>query len=179
MRRTLAAVLGASAVLVSATTGPSAAAQVSPPTVVHGSQELEFLIDTLRPVVPELRTLSSVVGSPAPDNARGLDGCVGRFLVNQGYTVVHAGTPYDRALDLAQRGYEGDLALNGQGVSRAVYFADGEGIVSRVKAEHASSTCHWYMAQHPTRVSNAKRAAVATWGASGGDVYIGQFFTYH
>ena len=162
--------------------GLSLALATTPAAVAQSSQP--------QPQLPDLSHLTSMssditfkspfapsVLHPSPEEGRGLQGAIESSLARQGYTVDH-GAVQAEALKLAQRGYNGEIRLDHQGISDPLYFGHGEGLVSRVSQRHEASTIHFYLTTPPPKVNNPKRAGVATWAVPGGDIYIGQFFSY-
>lgn len=117
---------------------------------------------------------------PEPSNRKGygLRGAIEVYLAGQGYMIDRGGAVEAQALELAKQGYNGEIRFDANGVSAPIYLPHGEGIVSRVSPEHRMATIDWYMNATPMKVHNPKRAGVETWAAPGGDIYVGQFFTY-
>lgn len=162
---------------------PTAAAQSSLPELPALPQLAQI------PALPPMPQLSSdvsfknpfepTVAAPSTQAGYGLRGAIEVYLAGQGYSIDRGGAAEAQALEFAQQGFNGEIWLNSNGVSNPIYLPHGEGIVSRVKSEHLHATSHWYMTATPREVHNPKRAGVETWSVPGGDVYVGQFFTYN
>ena len=118
------------------------------------------------------------VADPSNRSGYGLRGAIEFYLAGQGYSIDRGGPVEAQALELAKQGFNGEIWLDDKGISRSLYFPHGEGIVSRVSPEDLKATGQWYLTATPSKVNNPKRAGVETWSVPGGDVYVGQFFTY-
>lgn len=163
----------AAALSLALTTTPIAVAQSSlpqlpaAPQLPHGSSDIKLK----NPFAPSVQP-------PSTREGYGVRGAIEVYLAGQGYTIDRGGVVEAQALELAKQGYNGEIWLDSNGVSAPIYFPHGEGIVSRVAPEHRMATIDWYLNTTPMKVNNPKRAGVETWAAPGGDIYVGQFFTY-
>lgn len=140
------------------------------------------------PPLPQLPQLSSdvrlknpfepTVATPSTEAGYGLRGSIEVYLAGQGFSLDRGGAVEAQALELAKQGSNGEIGLDGKGISLPIYFPHGEGIVSRVSPGDLAATGHGYLTATPRKVHDPKRAGVETWSVPGGDVYVGQFFTY-
>lgn len=163
-------VLPAALVSLTLVTAPTALAQSSVVDLPH--------VASLSSDVTFKNPFEPAVEPPSNQGGYGLRGSIEVYLAAQGYSVDRGGAVESQALELAKQGFNGEIRLDSRGISQPIYFPHGEGIVSRVRREDLAATGHWYLTATPLKVHNPKRAGVETWSVPGGDVYVGQFFTY-